>query len=94
MNIFQKILIIIVKAYKLIISPIIHLLPNSGCRFYPTCSNYMILAIQRHGAFKGSIMGMARILRCNPLCSGGIDKVPEIFSWKRIFCKNSVDEQK
>ena len=46
------------------------------CRFYPTCSQYGIEAIERFGAFKGSIMTIWRILRCNPFVKGGFDPVP------------------
>lgn len=48
-----------------------------SCRFYPTCSNYAVEAIEKHGAFKGSLLSVYRILRCNPLCKGGYDPVPE-----------------
>jgi len=46
------------------------------CRFVPTCSDYAIEAISVHGAFKGSLMAIWRILRCNPFCKGGYDPVP------------------
>lgn len=74
----KKILIAPVRFYKKFISP---LFPPS-CRFHPTCSQYMIDAINLHGA-KGVLMGIARILRCNPLCKGGIDYVPPYFSLRR-----------
>lgn len=73
------ILITIVKMYQKFISP----LYKPSCRYYPTCSSYMIQAIERHGAFKGLLMGIARILRCHPFAKGGIDVVPEMFSLKR-----------
>lgn len=50
------------------------------CRFYPTCSGYTLGAVERFGAVKGLLLGMLRILRCNPLFRGGIDPVPESFS--------------
>ena len=46
------------------------------CRFYPTCSQYGIEAISRFGVFKGSLMTLWRILRCNPFVKGGFDPVP------------------
>jgi|ADurb_Gel_01_Slu_FD_contig_21_496500_length_260_multi_3_in_0_out_0_1 putative membrane protein insertion efficiency factor len=46
------------------------------CRFRPTCSEYMIQAIQTHGLLRGLRLGLWRILRCNPLCPGGDDPVP------------------
>ena len=50
---------------------------HSMCRFNPTCSEYMKIAIEKFG-FKGFLMGIWRIVRCNPLCKGGYDPVPEI----------------
>jgi uncharacterized protein len=67
----KTILIIIIKTYQKIISP---LFPPS-CRFYPSCSEYGIEAITKHGAIKGGIMTAWRILRCNPLNKGGYDPV-------------------
>ena len=53
------------------------------CRFYPTCSHYTYTAIERFGAFRGTLMGMWRILRCNPFIPGGYDPVPEKKEKKR-----------
>lgn len=75
----KKILIKMVRFYQRLISP---LFPPT-CRYYPTCSSYMITAINKHGAFKGAIMGMARILRCHPFIKGGYDPVPDKFSFFR-----------
>jgi putative membrane protein insertion efficiency factor len=47
-----------------------------SCRFHPTCSNYAIQAIRLHGVIKGVLLTAWRLLRCNPLCSGGWDPVP------------------
>ena len=46
---------------------------NIKCKFYPTCSEYTKEAIEKYGALKGSGLGMARIVRCNPLSKGGYD---------------------
>ena len=51
------------------------MLPPS-CRFYPTCSEYAIEAINVHGSIKGSWLAVKRIVRCNPLSKGGFDPVP------------------
>ncbi|MDR0300448.1 MAG: membrane protein insertion efficiency factor YidD [Streptococcaceae bacterium] len=75
----KKVLIFLVQGYKRWISP---MLPPS-CRYYPTCSTYMIQAIQKHGAFKGLLMGTARIMRCHPFVHGGMDYVPDHFSLRR-----------
>jgi len=53
------------------------------CLYHPSCSEYTYQAIDRFGLIKGSVMGLFRILRCNPLAKGGHDPVPEKFSIKR-----------
>ena len=47
--------------------------PRHGCRFYPSCSEYCVQAIEKYGVFKGVLKGIKRILRCNPFSEGGID---------------------
>ena len=68
----KRFLIALVRGYKKYISP---LLPLS-CRFTPTCSEYAVEALSKHGALKGSLLAIWRILRCNPFCKGGYDPVP------------------
>ncbi|MBD3282528.1 MAG: membrane protein insertion efficiency factor YidD [Candidatus Portnoybacteria bacterium] len=64
----------IIKGYKKIISPIIHyFMPNSGCRFYPTCSEYSCQAIQKYGLLRGGLKSIKRIIKCNPFNKGGYD---------------------
>lgn len=74
----KKLLIAPVRFYQRFISPAF---PPS-CRYSPTCSNYMIEAIEKHGA-KGVLMGLARILRCHPWSAVGEDPVPNHFSLRR-----------
>ena len=69
----QKLLINSILVYQRILSPFF----APSCRFYPTCSTYMIQAINLHGAVKGSWLGIKRIAKCHPLHEGGIDNVPE-----------------
>lgn len=71
----KRMLIGIIRFYRKNISP--HL-PVS-CRYFPTCSVYAVRALERFGAFKGSILTIYRILRCNPFSKGGVDHVPEKF---------------
>jgi len=72
-NVLKKAFILPIKAYQKYISP----LKKPCCRFYPTCSSYAIEAIEKHGVIKGTGLAAFRILRCNPLCKGGVDPVPE-----------------
>ena len=74
----KQLVIAPVRFYKRFISRPLHVLagPMGGCRFTPTCSTYFIQAVEIHGAFKGSLMGVWRILRCNPWGGCGHDPVP------------------
>jgi putative membrane protein insertion efficiency factor len=67
----QRIVIAVLRAYKAFVSP---LLP-SACRFYPTCSEYMIEAVAKHGTLRGVWMGVRRVGRCHPFHEGGFDPV-------------------
>lgn len=61
-----------IRAYQLVISPLL----GPRCRFYPSCSQYGLEAIQLHGPLKGGWMTLKRICKCHPLHPGGIDLVP------------------
>jgi hypothetical protein len=61
----------LIGAYRRLVSP---LLPRA-CRFFPSCSEYGALAIERHGIRRGLLLAATRILRCNPLSRGGYDPV-------------------
>lgn len=69
----QAALMGIVKGYRLFFSPWL----GSACRFEPTCSAYALQALQAHGAAAGSYLTLARLARCHPGCTGGLDAVPE-----------------
>ena len=69
----KKIFLWLIRFYKKYIS--VHTLPS--CKYYPTCSQYGLEAIERVGAFKGGLLTVFRILRCNPFSKGGYDPVPE-----------------
>ena len=75
----KRCLLAAVRFYQRRISP----LTGPNCRYYPTCSNYMIQAIQKHGSLKGTLMGRARICRCHPWATGGYDPVPDSFSLRK-----------
>lgn len=67
----QEFVIGALRIYKRWISP---MLP-SACRFHPTCSEYMLEAVQRHGVLRGIGLGLRRLGRCHPFCEGGVDPV-------------------
>lgn len=67
----KKILIILIRFYIRYISP----LKRPCCRFYPTCSQYALEAVERYGFIKGSYMAIRRILKCHPYHEGGYDPV-------------------
>ena len=62
-----------IRAYQLLIVPV---LPAGGCRFHPTCSEYAMQAVRRHGAARGGWLMVKRILRCRPWGPSGLDAVP------------------
>ena len=64
-------LIAMARLYQVLLSPWL----GRQCRFVPTCSQYFIEAVSRHGPLRGLVMGVWRILRCNPLCKGGYGPV-------------------
>jgi len=69
----RQVIIGALRLYKRWVSP---LLP-SACRFHPTCSEYMMEAVDRFGVVRGTGMGLARLLRCHPFHPGGVDPVPQ-----------------
>jgi hypothetical protein len=71
-NPLTKLFIAIIRFYQLVISPIL----PSACRYTPTCSTYGIEALKKHGAIRGSVLTIKRIMRCNPWGGHGEDPVP------------------
>lgn len=68
----SKVLILFIRCYQRCISPFL----GANCRFMPTCSEYAVEALKRHGVLKGGTLTLWRILRCQPFCKGGYDPVP------------------
>ena len=67
----QKAVIATLRFYKSFVSPYL----PSACRYSPTCSEYMMEAVDRHGVLRGVGMGLRRLLRCHPFHAGGFDPV-------------------
>lgn len=68
----RKLIVMLIRGYQVAISP---LLPAS-CRYTPSCSQYALEALQRHGALRGSWLAVRRLSRCHPFRPGGYDPVP------------------
>jgi putative membrane protein insertion efficiency factor len=64
----------IIMFYQFFISPMI----KPSCRFYPSCSNYALSAINIYGIFKGTKLTVCRLLRCHPWSEGGYDPIPVV----------------
>ncbi|MGC8907302.1 MAG: membrane protein insertion efficiency factor YidD [Desulfomonilaceae bacterium] len=72
MSLGKRVLVGVIRFYQVFLSPLF----PSACRFYPTCSEYAILAVVRHGPFKGVWLAVKRLARCRPFGPGGYDPVP------------------
>lgn len=72
----KRILLAALDLYRYWLSPVIHALFPSSCKFQPTCSRYASEAIELHGAWRGSWMAFHRLLHCHPFSRGGFDPVP------------------
>ncbi len=78
-------LLALLRAYRFFLSPWI----GGACRYWPTCSDYSSQAIQTHGALRGTWLTLGRLLRCHPYGRGGVDPVPETFSWRCTCLQHS-----
>lgn len=67
-----NVIVALIRVYQKWVSPLL----GNNCRFYPSCSQYAIEAVQKHGVVYGLYYAVWRILRCNPFCEGGFDPVP------------------
>ena len=74
----RTVLILLVRAYQVTLSPLF----SGCCRFEPSCSNYMIEALEVHGVCKGVLLGVWRLLRCHPFGASGYDPVPMKGKWR------------
>ena len=79
MNIFTKLLIKFIKAYKYIISPLI----GPSCRYLPTCSEYSIEALKTYGFIKGFSLSLKRVMSCHPWGNSGFDPVKKKIKAKK-----------
>jgi putative membrane protein insertion efficiency factor len=72
--------LLLLRGYQAVVSPLIGLLTAPGygqtCRFYPSCSEYAVRAVEAHGVLRGGWLAARRLLRCHPWNPGGVDHVP------------------
>lgn len=87
MDVVSRLIISLLDFYKRFVSPLL----GQRCRFYPSCSDYARIAVSRFGPWRGSLLAGWRILRCQPLCSGGHDPVPDRFHF--ACCRTSLRER-
>jgi putative membrane protein insertion efficiency factor len=73
MTLFAYILSLPIRAYRLVFSPWV----GHNCRYHPTCSAYILEALEKHGAAKGTWLSIRRVGRCHPWGRSGIDNVPD-----------------
>lgn len=81
----KTILLTLIRGYRFALSPWF----GHSCRFWPTCSDYAMQAIEQHGAWRGSWMMLIRLARCHPYSAGGVDPVPHSFRW-RCWCDTNT----
>lgn len=65
----RKVLVYLIRLYQKYISPCM----GKHCKYYPTCSEYTRQAVDKYGIIRGSLLGIIRILKCNPFSKGGVD---------------------
>lgn len=82
------ILVAVIRVYQWTISPLL----GPRCKYYPSCSNYGLEAVRRHGAMRGFALGAWRVLRCNPWSYGGVDDVP--LRSEPLFRRGSLETSK
>ena len=82
LRMIRTFLLFLIRAYQAFLSP----LAPAVCKFHPTCSRYACEAIERHGAARGSVLALRRLLRCQPWCRGGFDPVPPCEARERETC--------
>ncbi|MCC7442247.1 MAG: membrane protein insertion efficiency factor YidD [Bdellovibrionales bacterium] len=77
-DLLNSLILLCLRAYQLCVSPALHLWagPGMGCRHEPSCSEFAVQAIQKHGPLRGARLTASRILRCAPWGAGGWDPVP------------------
>jgi uncharacterized protein len=74
-----RLILALLAVYKRTLSPLF----GARCRFDPSCADYARVAVARFGAARGGVLALWRLARCQPLCRGGSDPVPPVFTFRR-----------
>ncbi|MEP6607600.1 MAG: membrane protein insertion efficiency factor YidD [Burkholderiaceae bacterium] len=82
----KTIFLALIRGYRYLLSPWV----GHSCRYWPTCSEYSLKAIDDHGVLRGVWMTLVRLARCHPYSAGGVDLVPQQFSWRCWQCSNGA----
>jgi len=82
----RRLATLLIRLYQWTLSPLL----GPRCRFYPSCSQYTLEAIERFGLMRGGYLGARRLLRCHPFHEGGIDPVPQHV---HPFCSSHAHDQ-
>lgn len=69
-----RLAVLLIRGYQRYLSP----MRPPTCKYYPSCSQYAVVALQRHGLLRGTVLAAWRLLRCNPWSRGGVDDVPPV----------------
>ncbi len=80
MTLQSRMVVALIRRYQKNLSPLL----GTRCRFSPTCSEYCVLAVQKHGCSRGLYLSARRLARCHPFRESGVDDVPETFRFRRI----------
>ena len=72
----ERVAAALLRFYKRIVSPVMHSISFTQCKYLPTCSEYAYVAVVRYGWLRGGWMGARRLARCHPFAKGGLDPVP------------------
>ena len=83
LQVAQRVTVQLLRGYKWMISPLF----PPACRYVPTCSEYAMEAVERHGVLRGGLLAIARLLRCHPFVKGGYDPVVKLST----RCEHSIE---
>ena len=91
-SMFARGLIVLVRLYQRLLSPVIRALAGRVCRFEPSCSHYAVACLETHGAARGSLLSVRRLCKCHPFHPGGYDPPPA--QWRYARARKTLGESR